>query len=347
MVDRIALTDYLTCWAAGDTARTPVAETVTAIADSCRAIANLIAAGPLAGDLAAARGPGEGNDVQKELDLRTNTMLIEALRQAPVSAVASEEMPAPIALSANAPVAVAMDPLDGSSNIDTNVSVGTIFSILPSVRGDDDALASFLQPGREQLAAGYVLYGPQTALVLTLGEGTDMFTLDRTTGTFLLTRKGMQIPPNSREFAINASNYRHWEDAVRAWFGDCLAGTEGPRGGDFNMRWIASMVAEAHRILMRGGVYFYPGDARPGYTNGRLRLVYEANPIGFLVEQAGGAISTATGSVLDIKPGLLHARVPLLFGSREEVARLERYHEWPPALGERSPLFARRGLFRA
>lgn len=347
MVDHIALTDRLARWAAGDVSRAPVAETIVAITESCRAIADLIAAGLLAGDLAAARGPGEAGDVQKELDLRTNAMLIEALRRAPVAAVASEEMPAPIALSDNAPVAVAMDPLDGSSNIDTNVSVGTIFSLLPSVRGEDDALAPFLQPGREQLAAGYVLYGPQTALVLTLGEGTDMFTLDHATGSFLRTQTGMQIPAHSREFAINASNYRHWDNAVRAWFDDCLAGVEGPRAVDFNMRWIASMVAEAHRILVRGGVYFYPGDARPGYASGRLRLVYEANPIGFLVEQAGGAISTATGSVLDIRPGLLHARVPLLFGSREEVARLEHYHEWPPAVGARSPLFGRRGLFRA
>ena len=347
MEDRITLSDHLARWAANDAARTPVAETVATIARACRDIAELIAAGPLAGDLSAERGAGEGNDVQKEIDLRTNTMLIEALRFAPVAAVASEEMPAPVALNVGAPLAVAIDPLDGSSNIDTNVSVGTIFSILPVLPEHETVEAPFLQPGRAQRAAGYVLYGPQTALLLSVGAGTDMFTLDRKTNTFVLTKAGIHVPGQSSEFAINASNYRHWDDAVRAWFDDCIAGSEGPRGQNFNMRWIASMVAEAHRILMRGGVYFYPGDARPGYGSGRLRLVYEGNPIGLLMEQAGASASTGQGPLLDSTPSNLHTRVPLLFGSREEVERLERYHVWPPSIGERSPLFGRRGLFRA
>ena len=347
MEDRITLSDHLARWVGSDAKRVPVAQTVAAIARACCDIAELIAAGPLAGDLAAELGAGEGNDVQKEIDLRTNAMLIEALKAAPVAALASEEMVAPVALAARAPLAVAFDPLDGSNNIDTNVSVGTIFSILPVLPEHESLEAPFLQPGRAQLAAGYVLYGPQTTLVLTLRAGTHMFTLDRKTGDFILTRADIQVPGRSFEFAINASNYRHWDDAVRNWFDDCIAGSEGPRGQNFNMRWIASMVAEAHRILMRGGVYFYPGDARPGYGSGRLRLVYEGNPIALLMEQAGASASTGQGPLLDTTPVNLHARVPLLFGSREEVERLERYHVWPPSIGERSPLFGRRGLFRA
>ena len=347
MEDRITLSDHLARWVDSDAKRVPVAQTVAAIARACCDIAELIAAGPLAGDLAAELGAGEGNDVQKEIDLRTNAMLIEALKSAPVAALASEEMAAPVALNAGAPLVVAFDPLDGSNNIDTNVSVGTIFSILPVLPEHEGPEAPFLQPGRAQLAAGYVLYGPQTTLVLTLCDGTDMFTLDRKTGEFVLTKAGMKVPPRSLEFAINASNYRHWDDAVRNWFDDCIAGSDGPRGQNFNMRWIASMVAEAHRILMRGGVYFYPGDARPGYGSGRLRLVYEGNPIALLMEQAGASASTGQGPLLDTSPANLHARVPLLFGSREEVDRLERYHVWPPSIGERSPLFGRRGLFRA
>lgn len=347
MTSNLSLQDCLATWAKGDVRREPVAATVAALAVACKDIAELIAAGPLEGQLSSVRNEKSGGDFQTELDVLANTRLIDALRHAPVAAVTSEELDAPVVLNPNAPLMVALDPLDGSSNIDTNVAVGTIFSLFPKPPCNGNEPAAFLRPGREQVAAGYVLYGPQTTLVLTVGEGTDMFTLDRVRGTFFRTRARVQVPPVSKEFAVNASNYRHWSPAVRVWFDDCIAGAEGPRGRDFNMRWIASMVAEAHRILTRGGVYIYPGDAREGYCSGRLRLIFEGNPIAFLMEQAGAAASTGSESILDRVPGTLHERVPLIFGSRDEVARLDLHHVNPQIACERSPLFGRRGLYRA
>jgi fructose-1,6-bisphosphatase I len=348
MSEHVGLEDHLAEWADEDPRRSAAALTIVALADACRAIADMVADGALGGDLTAHRAAAVGGDVQHEIDVRANDSLIAALAEAPVAAVMSEEIDVPVEINAGAPIIVCIDPLDGSSNIDTNVAVGTIFSLLPvPPESSGTQPAAFLRPGREQVAAGYFLYGPQTALVLTFGAGTDIFTLDRASGTFLRTKTAVQVPSRSREFAVNASNYRHWDPPVRVWFDDCLAGSEGPRGEDFNMRWIASMVAEAHRILTRGGVYLYPGDARQGYRSGRLRLLYEANPIAFLMEQAGAAASTGRGSILDYVPRMLHERVPLVFGSRAEVERLERYHVEPHPIGERSPLFARRGLFRA
>lgn len=348
MSDLLSLEDHLGNWASGGELRAAAAATLAKLATACSDIADLIAAGPLAGDLAAQRSDHGGGDVQKELDVRADALLADALAHAPVAAVASEELDVPRELKSGAPIIVALDPLDGSSNIETNVSVGTIFSLLPSPPGGGSAEpAAFLRAGREQIAAGYVIYGPQTAMVLTLGSGTDVFTLERASGAFRRTAASVRVPPHTREFAINASNYRHWDTPIRIWFDDCLAGSEGPRKENFNMRWIASMVAEAHRILARGGVYVYPGDERKGYRSGRLRLIYEANPIGFIMEQAGGAASTGHERVLDRIPRMLHERVPLIFGSREEVARLDRYHADPYPMGERSPLFGRRGLFRA
>ncbi len=347
MSSHVRLDAYLNDWAMGENAREAVAKTVCALAAACKDIAGLVAAGPLSGELSRLQTDKAGGDFQTELDILANTCLIDAMRSAPVAAVASEELDVPVELNPGAPIIVALDPLDGSSNIDTNVSIGTIFSLLPTTPpGSGAEPAAFLRRGHEQVAAGYVLYGPQTSLVLTVGAGTDIFTLDPATGAFVLTRPQVQIPPVSNEFAINASNVRHWADEVRQWFDDCIAGAEGPRGRNFNMRWIASMVAEAHRILVRGGVYIYPGDAREGYRSGRLRLVYEGNPIAFLMEQAGGAASTGRESILDRVPRMLHERVPLIFGSREEVARLERHHMEPYPTGQ-SPLFGRRGLFRA
>jgi fructose-1,6-bisphosphatase I len=343
MGDRLGLDEHLETWAGTDALRRAAASTVTALTAACRDIAALVAAGPLAGDLASSQHDKAGGDFQTKLDLRANELLVKALEGAPVAAVASEEMDAPMPLIHDAPIVVALDPIDGSSNIATNVSIGTIFSLLPSPPGSGPA--AFLQTGREQIAAGYVIYGPQTALALSLGAGTDIFTLDAARGDFVRTAAHVRVPAQAREFAINASNYRHWDAPVRTWFNDCLAGTEGPRGVDFNMRWIASMVAEAHRILVRGGVYFYPGDARQGYRSGRLRLVYEANPIAMLIEQAGGCASTGYERILDRKPRLLHERVPLAFGAREEVERLERCQLDYAPKGETSPLFARRGLF--
>jgi fructose-1,6-bisphosphatase I len=343
----LTLERFLIDWSAADAERTHIAEAVSAVADACGAISRLIGAGALAGALGATRGDHGGGDIQKELDVLANDLLIQRLRQAPVASMASEESAEPVLLDSRAPLLVAVDPLDGSSNIDTNVSVGTIFSVLPGAReclpGDAEA---FLQAGTRQLAAGYALYGPQTAFVLTLGEGTHIFTLDRADGTFRLTASHVKVPASTCEFAINASNHRYWDEPIRIYVDDCLKGADGPRGVDFNMRWIASMVAEAHRVLARGGIYMYPADVREGYHRGRLRLIYEANPVGFLIEQAGGGASTGRERILELRPQSLHQRVPLLFGSRDEVARLDRYHIEPHPIGERSPLFGRRGLFR-
>jgi fructose-1,6-bisphosphatase I len=347
MSSQVSLEAYLKNWAQSDGSREAIAAAIRALAGACKEIAALVAAGPLSGELSRMQADKAGGDFQTELDILANTHLVDALRSAPVAAVASEELDVPVALAPGAPIIVALDPLDGSSNIDTNVSIGTIFSLLPSPPNGSSEPAAFLRQGHEQVAAGYVLYGPQTSLVLTVGAGTDIFTLDPASGAFVLTKPQVKISPVSNEFAINASNARHWAKEVRQWFDDCIAGAEGPRGRNFNMRWIASMVAEAHRILVRGGVYAYPGDAREGYRSGRLRLVYEANPIAMLMEQAGGAASTGRERILDRLPRMLHERVPLIFGSCEEVARLERHHIEPYPTGEHSPLFGRRGLFRA
>jgi fructose-1,6-bisphosphatase I/sedoheptulose-1,7-bisphosphatase len=239
------------------------------------------------------------------------------------------------------------DPLDGSSNIDVNVSVGSIFSVL---RGPEDGRdvqeADFLQAGTRQVAAGYAIYGPTTMLMLTLGNGVQGFTLDPNLGEFMLTHRNIQIPPDTHEFAINASNSRFWEAPVKRYVDECLAGKTGTRGKDFNMRWIASMVAEAHRILMRGGVFMYPRDTKDPSKAGRLRLLYEANPVGMIMEQAGGRASTGEKPVLDVAPSSLHQRIGLVFGSRNEVERIERYHSEPVQTEEYNPLFAERSLFR-
>ncbi len=270
------------------------------------------------------------------------------MRHAPVGLYASEELELPIMVNKDAPLAVAIDPLDGSSNIETNVSIGTIFSILPAlgVQGDNPA-ATFFQPGRNQLAAGFFIYGPQLALVLSVGSGTHVFVFSTRMGTFVQLHESRIIAPRTSEFAINTANYRHWNEAVRLYVDDCLKGSEGPRERDFNMRWIASLVADTYRILMRGGVFLYPADKRKGYAHGRLRLVYEANPIAYLIEQAGGSATDSLERILDLVPEDLHQRVPLVFGSSREVARIGRYHTDPSNIGERHPLFGNRGLFRA
>jgi len=342
------LEQYMVDWAGLDPNRMAIATTVCTVATACAAISQLIGDGALAGALGATRGDHGGGDVQKALDIIANDMMIAALGDSPVAALVSEELDEVALLNPGAPLLLAIDPLDGSSNIDANVSIGTIFSVQPApLNCPHPTLSAFLQPGVRQLAAGYALYGPHTAFALTVGQGTHMFTLDRALGQFRLTAESVRVPPKTREFAINASNHRHWDEPIRIYVDDCLKGTEGPRGENFNMRWIASMVAEAHRVLARGGIYLYPGDVREGYERGRLRLLYEANPIAWLIEQAGGLASTGTERILEILPAAVHQRVPLLFGSRDEVARLDRYHLDPYPLGERSPLFGRRGLFRS
>lgn len=282
------------------------------------------------------------------LGARANEVFIEAMKSAPVAIVASEKAETTLVLDRGAPLAVTFDPLDGSSNVDTNVSVGTIFGLLPAAgpRANGSTLdAAILQPGSAQLAAGFAIYGPQTCLVLTFGSGTHIFTLDRRISRFVLVTANVQIPEAQAEYAINASNYRHWDEAVRTYVDDLISGADGPRGKDFNMRWIASLVAEAFRILRRGGVFLYPADRRPGYESGRLRLVFEANPLAMVMEQAGGAATDGLNRILDLTPSTLMQRVPLVFGSRDKVARVSRHHATPPSTSERSPLFARRGFF--
>lgn len=343
------LATRLRTWAGDDSGRGAVATTLNVLARACADIAAVIAAGPLAGALGASRGQDNGGgDVQKELDVLCDRIIAEALRGAPVAALASEEADHPLMLDPEGTLLVAVDPLDGSSNIDTNVSVGTIFSIRPRIDGiDPGSDAAFLRPGSEQVAAGYVVYGPHVAMVVTIGEGTELYILDPARRIFVRTEAAMVVPAEAREFAINMSNHRHWDERVRTYVDDLIAGKDGPRAADFNMRWIASMVAEAHRIFVRGGIYLYPGDARKGYASGRLRLVYEAAPIGFLMEQAGGRASDGKSSVLDLVPERLHQRVPLIFGSKAKVERVERHLASDLSWGDKSPLFSRRGLLTA
>jgi fructose-1,6-bisphosphatase I/sedoheptulose-1,7-bisphosphatase len=262
----------------------------------------------------------------------------------------SEERLLPIQVPAEYPrgkYLLLFDPLDGSSNTDVNAPVGSVFSVLRSPEPGRDAVeADFLQKGERQVAAGYALYGPATMFVLTVGNGVNGFTLDPDLRDFILTHPLMRVPEEASEFAINASNSRFWETPVRRYVNECLAGTTGPRGKDFNMRWIASMVAEAHRLLLRGGVFLYPRDTREPVSAGRLRLMYEANPLGFLVEQAGGRASTGHVPVLGVQPTSIHQRIGLIFGSKAEVDRIERYHHEPHTLLSGEPLFSERSLFR-
>ncbi|MDR1647910.1 MAG: class 1 fructose-bisphosphatase, partial [Zoogloeaceae bacterium] len=272
-------------------------------------------------------------ETQKKLDVLANRLMLKAGEESgQVAAMASEELDWPCVLpGAQGDYLLLFDPLDGSSNIDVNVSIGTIFSILPAPRDADwssneAATRAFLQTGVRQLAAGYVIYGPATLLTLTTGKGVAVFELDPAKNTFYRTHENVQIPPETGEFAINMSNQRHWEAPVRRYIDELLAGSTGIRGKDFNLRWVASMVADVHRILTRGGVFLYPVDARNRDKGGRLRLMYEANPMAWLVEQAGGAASSGRGRLLDIIPEKLHQRVPVMLGSRQEVEILTRYH---------------------
>ena len=329
---------------------------------ACKAIARIVAFGELDTtiDQSAAAPPAAGGavnvqgEVQKRLDVVSNEIFLRMNEwNGHLAGMVSEEMEAPRQIPGEYPrgsYLLVFDPLDGSSNIDVNVSVGSIFSILrapPEVVGAHRDLteADFLQPGTCQVAAGYALYGPVTMLVLSVGSGVVGFTLDAHIGEFKLTHPNIAVPEDANEFAINTSNSRFWEPPVKRYIDECLAGRSGPRGKDFNMRWIASMVAEAHRILMRGGVFMYPRDTKDPSKPGRLRLLYEANPIGFIMEQAGGRASTGRQNVLGVAPSSLHQRIGLVFGSRNEVERIERYHQ-EPARKAPAPLFAERSLFR-
>ncbi|MBC7280632.1 class 1 fructose-bisphosphatase [Hoeflea sp.] len=325
-----------------------IAATIGALAQAALEVRKLTTQGALNAGFATSRGSeNTDGDIQKDLDVVADGIFLEAIRQVPVALYGSEENTGAILIDPLKPLALAIDPLDGSSNIETNVSIGTIFSILP-VTGDpkSDPEQSFMQPGTAQLAAGFFIYGPQLALVLTVGTGTRIFIHSSKYGDFIEAYDSVSIPKHASEFAINVSNYRHWEEPVRLYIDDCFAGSEGPREKDFNMRWIASLVADCYRILIRGGVFLYPADKRKGYGSGRIRLVYEANPIAFLVEQADGAATDSVNRILEIKPASLHQRVPLIFGSKSKVERVARYHVDPEMISERSPLFGNRGLFR-
>lgn len=304
---------------------------VEVVARACKAISIAIGKGALADVLGGAGSDNIQGEAQKKLDVLSNEILLDANEWGGhLAAMASEEMDDPFTIPNRFPKGeylLVFDPLDGSSNIDVNISVGTIFSVLRCPEGTvDPTHDSFLQPGTKQVCAGYTVYGPSTLLVLTLGDGVDVFTLDREFGTFVLTQRGMTIPEDTKEFAINMSNMRFWETPMRRYIDELLAGKEGPRGKDFNMRWVASMVADVHRILTRGGIFMYPRDLKDPSKPGKLRLMYEANPMSFIVEQAGGAATTGRERILDIKPSSLHQRVPVVLGSKNEVELVTRYH---------------------
>lgn len=313
-----------------------------ALARVARDLSIRIAKGPLGGALGAAVGANTDGDQQKALDIIADDAFAAALRGSGVRWYASEEQETVAEIDADGTLALAIDPLDGSSNIDANVSIGTIFSIYPAAPEPE---ASFLRPANEQIAAGYVIYGPQTAMLVTFGNGVMHYVLDPETRQFQLANAALTIPPRSSEFAINASNYRHWSKPIRAYIDDCIAGDTGPRGHDFNMRWVASLVAETHRILSRGGIFLYPADGRKGYEAGRLRMVYECAPIAMLMEQAGGRATDGCDPILGQTAKSLHARTPFVFGTSEKVDRVCAYHDLPDQ--EVSALFGSRGLFRA
>ncbi len=304
---------------------------IEVVSRACKAISIAIGKGELAGMLGGAGSQNVQGEAQKKLDVISNEILLEANEWGGhLAAMASEEMDHPHQIPHRFPrgeYLLLFDPLDGSSNIDVNISVGTIFSVLRCPEGvtqpDDNA---FLQPGTAQVCAGYAVYGPSTLLVLTLGHGVACFTLDRETGSFILTQSEMRIPEDTGEFAINASNMRFWEPPVKRYIDELLAGKSGPRGRDFNMRWVASMVADVHRILTRGGIFMYPRDTKDPSKAGKLRLMYEANPMALIVEQAGGAATNGRQRILGIQPTGLHQRVPVILGSKNEVERVTAYH---------------------
>ena len=303
-----------------------LAQVITTIAETCKTIDQALQQGALAGILGSAGNENVQGETQKKLDVISNDYLIDALKVHPhVGGLASEELDDFTPAQNNGQYLVLFDPLDGSSNIDINMCVGTIFSILPAQNAVTQA-ADFMQAGTAQVAAGYVLYGPSTMLALTVGAGVVMFTLDPNTHTFLLTTEHVQVAPDTQEFAINASNQRHWENPVKHYIDELLAGKTSVREKDFNMRWVACMVGDIHRILCRGGIFLYPYDLKDPQKAGRLRLMYEANPMSMLIEQAGGSSTTGRVRIMDIQPTELHQRVPVIIGSKHEVDRVTSYH---------------------
>jgi fructose-1,6-bisphosphatase I len=304
---------------------------IEVVARACKSISFHVSKGALGDALGTAGSENIQGEVQKKLDILSNEILLDANEWGGnLAAMASEEMEHVFPIPADYPrgeYLLVFDPLDGSSNIDVNVSIGTIFSVLRCPDGQQATEQSFLQPGTQQVAAGYAVYGPQSVLVLTTGNGVNGFTLDRELGSWVLTHPDLRIPADTREYAINASNARHWHAPVQKYIGELNAGEDGPRQADFNMRWIASMVADVHRILNRGGIFMYPADKRTPDKPGKLRLMYEANPMAFIVEQAGGAATNGKIRILDIQPESLHERVAVFLGSKNEVERVTQYHQ--------------------
>ena len=349
---RTTLSKFLIQQLKGSPEQNDLAALLVDIAACVKAIAAMTAKGELGGVLGNLASTNVQGETQKKLDVLSNEAFVNTFSMGGlVAGIASEEMDDPQDIDpqdGSGRFLAIFDPLDGSSNIDVNVSVGSIFSVLRAPQGRSATLDDYLRPGRHQLAAGYAIYGPATMMVLTVGKGTHGFTLDREVGNFILTHPHMDVPPDTSEFAINASNERFWEPPVQRYVAECKAGRNDVRGRDFNMRWIASMVAEVHRILMRGGVFLYPRDMKDPAKPGRLRLMYEANPMSFVIEQAGGLGSTGRARILDLAPDAIHQRVPVILGSKNEVERLERYHrEYDSGADEQytSPLFHERSLF--
>ena len=348
MSGEISLSRHLNTWNRAQLDRTDIAATIKRIASASIKLAQIIAHSAFLvanEDSVSIDSEAFG---KKSLASRAHQLFEDALRNTPVGLLASQEIEQAILLNKQASLGVAIDPLDGSSNIDTNLSVGTVFSIFSFDPGSTPLSSdSFLNKiGTEQVAAGFIVFGPQTTLTLTCGDGTHIFSLDQTRGEYYLARENIQVPTEQREFAINASNYHYWDKSIRGYVDDCIAGQAGPRGTDFNMRWAASLVAEAYRIFIRGGIFLYPRDSRPGYENGRLRLLYEAFPIALLIEQAGGAATDGEKRLLDLAVTDLHQRVPLVFGSKDKVERVARYYTNPPIEANRYPLFESRTLLR-
>lgn len=344
----VSLKQYLDSWSNDDVRRQQIAETVECMAASATVLSKAIARISVTVDTSQPHIKNSDGDEQAPLDLLAHGLFEKSLSDAPVGILVSEESDEAIVLDPSAPLGVAFDPLAGSSNIDTNMPVGSIFSIFEF---EQAALplskTSFLhRQGINQAAAGFFIFGPQIRFVLTLGNGTHIFSLDPDTAEYRLSQGNVQIPDARPEFAINASNYRHWDNSIRGYVDDLIAGNSGPREENFNMRWTASLVAEAYRILVRGGIFLYPRDARPGYENGRLRLVYEAFPIAFLIEQAGGMATDGENKILSLENSDLHGRVPLVFGSTDKVERVARYYATPPIDKARYALFETRQLLR-
>ncbi|MDD5028148.1 MAG: class 1 fructose-bisphosphatase [Rhodoferax sp.] len=300
------------------------------VARACKRISQAVNKGDLGDVMGSADSQNVQGEMQKKLDIIANEVLIEANEWGGhLAAMASEELEGIYVVPNRYPQGeylLLFDPLDGSSNIDVNVSIGTIFSVLVKPEGSAVSEQDFLQPGSNQVAAGYCVYGPQTTLVLTVGDGVTVFTLDREQGSFILTEENLRVPEDTQEFAVNMSNQRHWAEPVQRYIDECLQGKDGPRGKDFNMRWVGSMVADVHRILSRGGVFLYPWDQREPEKPGKLRLLYEANPLSWLMEQAGAGSSDGQQRIMDIVPTQLHQRVSVFMGSGNEVERLTRYH---------------------